>query len=111
MDTITITEDAQVAEVMSEAFASVGTTIGLRLHPANDNENAPLQQRFEKSFFFQGSTSECSKIITNLKNTKVDIDITPIKVLQKLSTTLLSHRLTSSISFLPNENRTSNHHI
>ena len=31
-------------------------------------------------------SAECGKIITNLKNTKVDIDITPIRLLKKLST-------------------------
>ena len=55
--------------------------------PANEHENIPLQQRFDKSFYlFPISTSECSKIFTNLKNTKVDLNAIPITLLKKIST-------------------------
>ena len=84
---ITNTEDIQMAEAMNEYFVSVGSNLDSELLPANDHENIPLQQRFEKSFYlFPVSTVECGIIITNLKNTKVDIDIIPIRLLKKLST-------------------------
>ena len=52
-----------MAEAMNEYFAS-GTTLHSELPPANDHENIPLQQRFQKSFYlFPVSTLECSKLI------------------------------------------------
>ena len=34
--------------------------------------------------YFLFSTAECGKIITNLKNTKVDINIIPVRLLKKI---------------------------
>ena len=74
-----------MAEAMNEYFASVGLNLDSELPSPNDHDNIPLQQRSEKSFYlFPVSTAECGKIITNLKNTKVDIDIIPIRLLKKI---------------------------
>ena len=56
-----------MAEATNEYFASVGSNLDSELPPANDHENIPLQQRFEKSFYlFPVNTAECGKIITSL---------------------------------------------
>ena len=69
---------------MNEYFSSVGSNLDSELPPPNDHENIPLQQRSEKSFYlFLVSTAECGKIITNLKNTKVDNDIIPVRLHKK----------------------------
>ena len=44
-----------MAKAMNECFASVETTLDSELPPANDHENIPLQQIFEKSFYFVSS--------------------------------------------------------
>ena len=49
---ITITENIQMAKETNEYFASVETTLDSEFHPANEHENIPLLQRFEKYFFF-----------------------------------------------------------
>ena len=51
-ESITITDDIQMAETTNEGFASVGTTLDSELPPANDHENIPLHQRFEKSLIY-----------------------------------------------------------
>ena len=84
---ITLTGDIQMAEAMNGYSASVGSNLDSESPPAIDHENLPLQKHFEKSFYlFPVSTAECGKIITNLKSSKVDIDILPIRIHKKSST-------------------------
>ena len=82
---IIINKHKQLAEAMNEYFASVRANLDSKLPHANDHENIPFQERCDFFFhLFPVCTAEYGKIITNLKNTNVDIVIISIILVKKI---------------------------
>ena len=82
---------ADIAEQFNEYFSSIATNLADKLPPSSDQFHQISGTSIQNSFYLtEISLHECLKLILNLKNTKTNMNLMPVKIFKQISEHVVS---------------------